>query len=206
MVLIILTLLRIVVPFSILRWPLFGILLSSFLDLNDYFYLSQSGIDMSNYQTWDKLLDTLYLAIAAYTCFSWKEVFAKKVAIFSFLYRFVGVFLEIAFNNRSLLFLFPNFFENFFIFCLVYKKFRKEDLFINRKVTTIVILAILLPKLLQEYSMHLVQTPPTQIFDLSKLPTIGNYLPRPQEIYAQVIMFFALPVIVLIWRLSATKK
>ena len=161
---------------------------------------------MSHYQTWDKILDTFYLAIAAYTCISWKEVFAKRVAIFSFYYRFVGVFLEIILNNRGLLFLFPNFFENFFIFYLIYKKFRKEDLFTNKKVAAIVILAILLPKLLQEYSMHLVQAPPTQIFDLSKLPAIGEYLPRPPETYVQVIMFFALPIIVLLWRLKAAAK
>lgn len=206
MVWFILTIIRLVVPLTILRWPLFGVLLSSYLDLNDYQYLAQAGHDMNYYQTWDKVLDTFYLGFAAYTCISWKEVLAKRVAIFSFYYRFVGVALEIILNYRGLLFFFPNFFENFFIFYLVYKKFRKEDLFINRKVVTVVIAAILLPKLLQEYSMHLVQTPPTQIFDLSKLPTIGEFLPRPPETYVQVIMFFALPVIALVWRLRVARK
>ena len=206
MIWIIWTILRLTVPLSILRWPLFGVLLSSYLDLSDYFYLSQTGVYMSHYQTWDKILDTFYLAIAAYTCLSWKDVLAKKVALFSFYYRFIGVFLAIILNFRGLLFFFPNFFENFFIFYLIYKKFRKEDLFINKKVAAVVIAAILLPKLLQEYSMHLVQAPPTQIFDLSKLPTIGEYLPRPPETYVQVMMFFTLPIIALIWRLRTAKK
>lgn len=205
MVWIILTLLRLSVPITILRWPLFGVLLSSYLDLSDYGYLSHSGLSMEQYQSWDKILDTYYLAIAAYTCLSWKEVAAKKLAIGSFIYRFVGVTLEIVFNSRGLLFFFPNFFENFFIFYLIFKMFRKQALFVSKKVTAIVIMSILLPKLLQEFSMHLVQTPPTHIFDLSKIPNIGHYFPRPPETHVQVLMFFALPAIILVWRLWETR-
>lgn len=110
---------------------------------------------MQFYQSWDKLLDTYYLGIAAFTALAWKEELVKKIAIFAFAWRFIGVFLEELTGYRGFLFFFPNFFENFFVFYLIFKVFRpNQDLLVNPKVTGIVVAALLLPKLLQEYSMH----------------------------------------------------
>lgn len=203
---ILITFLRFVVPLSILRWPLLGVLVSSYLDLSDYSYLASSSFNMDYYQNWDKILDTYYLGLAAYTCLTWKEDLARKIALGSYLYRFTGVLLELLFNMRGLLFFFPNFFENFFIFYLVFKLFRKSKLLVNKQVTLIIILAILFPKLLQEYSMHLVQTPPTEIFDLSKIPSIGQYFTRPPEVYVQIGLFLVLPALALFWRLWETRE
>ena len=202
MVWIILTLLRLVVPFSILRWPLFGVLVSSILDFNDYYYLKQAGFDMHQYQIWDKILDTYYLGFAAYTALAWKENLAKRIAIGSFLYRAFGVLIVIFTNTRELLLFFPNFFENFFIFYLVFRLFRKLNLFISKKVLIIIVSSILIPKLLQEYLMHFAKTSPTKIFDLSELPAIGAFLPRPPDDFVQVILYFTLPVAVFIWVLK----
>ncbi len=202
MVWIILTLLRLVLPFSILRWPLIGVLASSILDFNDYYYLKQSGFDMHQYQIWDKILDTYYLGFAAYIALGWKENLARRIAIGSFLYRAFGVLLVIITNTRELLLFFPNFFENFFIFYLIYHLFRKLNLFINKKILTLVVSSILIPKLLQEYLMHFAKTSPTKIFDLSKLPVIGTFLPRPPDDFVQIILYFTLPVVVLIWLLK----
>ncbi len=199
------TVARLLVPITILRWPLFGVAASIFVDFHDYYYLSQSGFNMSHYQTWDKVMDIYYLSFAAYVALSWKETLAKKIAIFAYLLRLVGVGLEIFFVNEGLLFFFPNFFESFLVFYLLYKKFRRQDLFLSNNVTIIVVLSLLLPKLLQEFSMHLVKAPTTNIIDLSKIPEIGQYFPRPPELWAQSFFYLAIPLGVLFWRLWATR-
>ena len=83
-----LTLIRLVVPLTILKWPLSGLVLSGFIDYRDWgYYKFENQDDYRVYQIWDKLLDTYYLGFAAIKTFSWKDAIASKVGVYSFLER-----------------------------------------------------------------------------------------------------------------------
>src|SRR3990167_1132434 len=85
MEILILTVFRLLIPLTILRWPIIVVLSSMYLDLQDFNYFTiRTEQDMANYQAWDKIMDIYYLAIAFYTSLSWKETLARKLSIFFF--------------------------------------------------------------------------------------------------------------------------
>ncbi len=173
------TFVRLLVPFSILRWPLLGIALSAYVDGIDYGNLPlRTTEDYESYQVWDKLLDIYYLGFAAYTSFFWKDSIAKAVSLVSFLYRFIGVVLFVVLDSRIMLFVFPNFFENFFVFYLLFVAFAKKKILFTSLASGIAItLSILLPKLMQEYFMHILRTTPNHVLGLDKFfPDNGIFL------------------------------
>src|SRR5690554_3989273 len=103
---------RLLLPLLILRFPLVGVLLCALVDVYDYHFIGGNGW----YQHVDKLLDVYYLSFAAFTVLRWHDVIAKRIALWSYVYRIIGVALVILTDQRWLLVLFPNFFEPFFIF------------------------------------------------------------------------------------------
>jgi len=110
---------RLVVPLFIPRFPLVIIvalvvdgvdqtLLATFTEVNT----GEGG----PYQSYDKALDVYYLTIAYLaTMRNWQHRGALRVGQFLFFYRLVGVTLFELFEERWLLFVFPNTFEYFFI-------------------------------------------------------------------------------------------
>src|SRR3989344_7637699 len=106
------SLIRISAALFIFKWPLFGILLSALLDGYDWDFLHTSkDFSYDIYQTWDKVMDITYLTIAAVTVSHWKDILAKKIAVFFYALRTGGVFLFFIFNIKPILFFFPNVFE-----------------------------------------------------------------------------------------------
>ncbi|MBX4206125.1 hypothetical protein KW795_02910 [Candidatus Microgenomates bacterium] len=151
-------------PLLIIPFPLLGTLLSTQLDLVDYYLLP---VNFSTYQIVDKLLDTYYLSIAFYVSLFWKDKVAKKASIISFIYRLFGVILFFILNKDFLLFIFPNFFENFFLFYSAFKAITKRQiLFDSRKTFVLIILVCLIPKLFQEYIMHVSKIPVTDLIHI----------------------------------------
>lgn len=171
--------LRLLVPLSILRWPLLGIIIAINLDLNDWYsYVFQNTIDYENYQIWDKFLDIYYISLAAFTSRFWKDNIARKISIISLIYRAVGVVIFMATGNRIFLFLFPNFFENFFVFYLVYRKlFGKDQIFTSIKTGVILLVGLLIPNLIQEYLSHVAKFTPLEIID------VRNYFPLLNAVF-----------------------
>jgi hypothetical protein len=114
---------RFLVPLSIPRFPLPGILASLVLDAVDQTIFQQfPGLDLSIYQGYDKALDIYYLSIAYIsTLRNWKNLFAFQVSRFLFYWRLVGVVLFELTQLRPLLLIFPNTFEYFFIFYEAYR-------------------------------------------------------------------------------------
>lgn len=198
-----LTLLRFLVPLSILRWPLGGVLASIAADVVLSDAVPVSGGSAREYQVWDKVLDTYYLAIAAYVSRWWSDPASRAVAAFAFAYRAVGVVLFITTGTRYLLFLFPNFFENFFVFYLAFRKLSRDDrLFTSSAMGAAVLVSVLVPKLAQEFFMHAAFVRPT---DLLQLPTPGwldALLPPGVGPVAvlQWLLYLAPPALVLAWR------
>ncbi len=145
----------------ILKYPLFGGLLAILLDYFDIRLLQifQSG-DLSNYQALDKGLDLYYLALEAYVAYKWRENRVRATAIVLFSYRIVGTLLFEITQNESLLVIFPNIFEYFYLACLVLQKLLKKT--VNLKLSYLIILIVLLSliKIPHEYLLHINKTHP----------------------------------------------
>ncbi len=186
-----LTLLRLIVPLTILRWPLIGTLLSSILDLNDW---KLSGLEFQNgyafYQNWDKAMDLYYMTIALFVSFKWKDKIAKNLTAFLFMYRFLGDVIFWITQSHIFLFIFPNFFENFFVFYLLFTTiYKKTKLFTTNEVWPVLIIFLGIPKIIQEYFLHVLQKQAWQYF-----PKIIYDLKNENlNFFIQALIFYVLP-------------
>ncbi len=110
--------LRLLVPLIIPRFPLPAILACLVLDGVDQSIFQQfTSLNLDGYQSYDKALDVYYLSIAYIsTMRNWTNSLSFQVARFLYFYRMVGVLAFELLGNRTLLLVFPNTFEYFFIF------------------------------------------------------------------------------------------
>lgn len=178
---------------------------SMYLDLQDFNYFTiRTEQDMTNYQTWDKVMDIYYLSIAFYVSLSWKEKLAKKLSIFFFSLRALGVVVLLFIHARELLLLFPNIFENFFLFYLLFKKFTNNaKLFTGVPITIIIIASIVIPKLIAEYYLHILHSP--QILNLPRT-VITPIFPTSQEGFTLYVLYIGPTIAVLIWRIVSVRR
>jgi hypothetical protein len=113
-----------------------------------------------HYHNIDKVLDLYYLSIAAFTTRVWDSWIPQRIAQFLFFYRVMGVVLFELIGWRPILFIFPNLFENWFLFVLIIWRFLpqvKLDTW-GRCLGWLAVLCI--PKLAQEYLLHIAQAQP----------------------------------------------
>ena len=110
--------LRLILPLGIPRYPLAGILAALVLDAVDKsLFQILTTYDLSGYQSYDKALDIYYLTIAYLaTMRNWTNLTAFEVSRVLLYYRLVGVLLFEILESRTILLIFPNTFEYFFIF------------------------------------------------------------------------------------------
>ena len=162
MIAFVVVLVRLLVPFTILRWPFGGVLLSIAADTFDITVLRAFGwgfLNEGSYQAVDKLLDAYYLSFAFYVSLKWKDLLAKKTSVILFIWRFIGVIAFEITHLRKLLFFAPNIFENFYILTVgipkIFPKFRLDS---KKKLAAILLIAGI-PKLAQEYVMHFMRYP-----------------------------------------------
>jgi uncharacterized membrane protein YjjP (DUF1212 family) len=152
------TVLRLLVPLSILRWNLGGTLASMLLDgFDTYLPDFPSLAEFGQYQRWDKSLDLYYLSLAFAVSLLWKNSWAKKSAIILYVLRALGTILFLVTASRSWLFFFPNFFEYFFLFQLGFLFLFKKNIFDQKRVTFPVLAILFILKLIQEYILHYAQ-------------------------------------------------
>ena len=146
-------LLRLILPLTILRWPLAGGVLALVADALDIVFASLIDLGgLWNYHSLDKYLDTYYLGLEAIVAQRWLAL-PRWTATLLFGYRLIGVVLFEATNIRLFLFLFPSLFENFFLFYAVLLQFFPDyDLTPRRLAFWLAIL--LVPKMIQEYVLH----------------------------------------------------
>lgn len=153
--------LRLIIPLSILRWPLAGGLLCMVMDAVDVVLITALNRgEFSSYHTTDKMLDVYYLSFEAFVSLRWKNTLARKTSIILFIYRIIGFVLFETLKIRAILFIFPNLFENFYIFYLAWLKIFKKDPVTSRKNLTIILIVLLIPKLAQEYLLHVMEAQP----------------------------------------------
>jgi hypothetical protein len=191
--------LRLLAPLLILRFPLVGVLISASIDVADYSFMG----NIAEYQLLDKLLDTYYLSLAALTVIRWKDGWAKKIALGAYAWRVLGIILILLLDQRWLLMAFPNFFEPLFVFYLLYTYLSKTSrLFTSGWVVATVVTTLLIPKLVQEYILHIYQPAP------NAAPAWVTYI-VDHFAWAAIPLYIVPPLIVLgvcIVRARTTKK
>lgn len=189
-----LTLLRLLAPLLILKFPLPGVLLSIFLDMSDWDLINfQTDQDYIIYQSWDKALDLYFLSLAAITVFTWKNRLAKKISISLYLYRGLGVILFFLTSNRGLLFFFPNFLEVFFVFFLLVPLFTKKA-----TLTFTSILLLTVPKVIHEFFVHLLLKQPWEIIKFTNVESSDKLI--------WFTLLYILPISVALYLAKTSKK
>ena len=145
--------LRILLPLTILRWPLAGGIVALLADALDIVLASLVDLGgLWQYHNLDKFLDTYYLGLEAIVAQRWTAL-PRWTATLLFAYRLTGVVLFEVTNIRLFLFFFPALFENFFLFYAALLRFFPEyDLTPRRLAFWLAIL--LVPKMVQEYVLH----------------------------------------------------
>jgi hypothetical protein len=197
---------RILVPLTIPRYPLPGIIASLILDAADQTIFQQfPGINLESYQGYDKALDIYYLTIAYIsTLRNWKNHFAFQVSRFLFYWRLVGVALFELTQLRVLLLIFPNTFEYFFIFYEAYR-LRWDPVRMSKKLLVSVAAFIwILIKLPQEYWIHIGKIDTTDwikttLFGVPANTSWGIILQTWPGLFLVVFIVIGLVLVVIWW-------
>ena len=153
--------LRLIIPFTIFRWPLLGGLLALAADFYDFPLLNTFGwgfLTPETYQPVDKLFDIYYLSFEFLVALRWNDLLARKSAVGLFSWRLIGVVAFELTQMRKFLFFAPNIFEYFYIVFLGIKKF-KPEFRLTKKILIILLLAIGIPKLIHEFILHYLEYP-----------------------------------------------
>ncbi len=158
--------LRLLIPLTILRWPLFGGIASMIIDTLDVVLISLmhlGGFD-GRYHTVDKVLDSYYLSIEFYVALGWTNAWARWPALLLFPYRMIGVVLFEITHDRIMLFIFPNLFENWWLYVAAVTRFWPQLTPSSWRSTLTPLGLLLVPKMAQEYLLHFAEAQPWDWF------------------------------------------
>ena len=166
--------LRFIIPLFIPKWPLPAVLACLVLDGIDQSIFQAFGFDPPGYQNYDKAMDLFYLSIAFLSSLqNWTRSSAVGISRFLFFYRMVGVMLFEVTGVRTLLLIFPNTFEYFFIaYEAVRLRWDPRRFGLRFWVVTAAFIWIVV-KLPQEYWIHVAQLDFTDTWrDVSWFPPL----------------------------------
>ena len=165
--------LRFIIPLFIPRFPLPAILAALVLDAADQTIFQQfTNLNLDGYQNYDKALDIFYLTIAFLAVYrNWTNTSAINVARFLWYYRLVGVWLFEVFQQRWILFVFPNTFEYFFIAYAAIRTQWDPRRLTHRAVIGLAAFIWIFIKLPQEWWIHIAQNDFT---DFMKVDIFGT--------------------------------
>jgi hypothetical protein len=144
---------RLLVPLVILRRPLLGGVLAIVADASDIVIFNVWGFPSWDYQHLDKLLDLYYLALEFGVALRWQRL-SRTVASALFGWRTLGVIVFETTAWRAGLLIFANLFELYFLFVLAAARMAPGYV-LSRRRTLLWLLVLLVPKLLQEYLLHI---------------------------------------------------
>lgn len=148
--------LRIISAPLIFIWPLISIILSFFLDIIDIEFASRGVLTLSEYERSDKALDLWWYSNAM--LFSWFSLpYYRLFLLTLFIFRIVGDAIFFLKNDRRILFLFPNFFENIFLLIFFSLYFKQLNFLLDKKYFFISLSIVVLLKILQEWWVHIAQ-------------------------------------------------
>ena len=150
---------RLFVPLSIFRWPLAGAIASMLIDALDVVLIELIGLGgFSHYAALDKGLDMYYLSFEAFVSLRWEPI-ARWTSLTLFAYRAIGFVAFEATQQRALLLVFPNVFENFYLAYAALRRFAPAWQLTPRRLAMLLV-AVTLPKLAQEYLLHYAEAQP----------------------------------------------
>jgi hypothetical protein len=159
--------LRLTVPLLILRLPLLGGIISMVLDALDVVIIELVGGSFGgHYSELDKALDYYYLTLELWVCLRWTSAWARVPAILLYGWRGIGVVLFEITDVRPLLLVFPNQFENWWLYCTAVERFWLDVYPRTRRTFAVPFVLLLIPKMGQEYMLHYLRWQP---WDWTKL-------------------------------------
>jgi hypothetical protein len=160
---------RLFLPPSILRWPLAGGILCLLVDAIDVILVDTIATLLGEppefgpaYAQIDKWLDIWYLGLEAVVVRRWPEVLLRRTTLVLFGWRLIGVVLFEITLLRPLLLVFPNLFENVYLFALVARRWFPALVPTTPVSMAIVVAVLLVPKLVQEWVLHWEELHPWQ--------------------------------------------
>lgn len=144
---------RIAGSLPVLRWPLAGGILAVLVDLSDLLLVDALDLGgVGDYQAFDKWIDQVYLGAFLVVALRWRGI-DRNVAIGLYAYRLVGFVAFELIGDRTILLLFPNVFEPWFLVVAARHRFFPDAHW--RPVTLVVTLVVLLGiKEFQEWALH----------------------------------------------------
>lgn len=176
----IVTVARILAAGAIFRYPLAGFVFALEVDKWDWFWLGMpdlSDADHAWYQAWDKVMDLVTLGAAAATTFYWRDHLARNLALGSFAFRLVGVAAFTFTQHRWLLIAFPNIFESIYLLYMIFRVLTGQHQLLHSRATAVaVFIALLIPKLVQEYFLHHLEQRPWHIYQVLPWPMLNAWL------------------------------
>jgi len=112
----IIALARIAGALLVLRWAFVGGVIAVLVDLSDLFMMNLLNLGgVSNYQSFDKWLDQVYMACFLIVALRWPDP-ARAISVVLFALRLVGFVAFELTGAREVLVAFPNLFEFWFLF------------------------------------------------------------------------------------------
>ena len=196
---------RVLVPLTIPRYPLPGILAALVLDAVDQtIFQALTGLEFAGYQGYDKALDIYYLAIAYIaTLRNWTNYAAVRISRFLFYYRLLGVVLFEMLQLRWLLLVFPNVFEYFFIFYEVFRLRWDPRRLPAKTLVGVAAFIWIVIKLPQEYWIHVAQLDVTdglkELLGYPLTASWGEIISSNAALFILFILAFGL-LLVVVWR------
>ncbi len=153
---------RLLIPVMILRWPLIGGVASMIADTLDVVLIELIGLGGFGdfYHTTDKLLDTYYLSFELVVSLGWQNAYAKWICAALFPYRVLGVLLFELTGHRVMLIIFPNLFENWWLWCALTKDYLPQFEPKTWRASLVALALLLIPKMGQEYMLHYAEVQP----------------------------------------------
>lgn len=167
--------LRLVVPLLILRFWVAGGIIAMLLDGADVIITDALDIGGfgTHYAELDKVLDCYYLSLELLIALGWRNAWVRLPAVLLFAYRVIGVVLFETTQARVFLFIFPNMFENWWLYAAIVMKWFPRAIPHNVRTLAIPMVALLVPKMAQEYLLHFAEAKPYEWFQNHVLERIG---------------------------------
>lgn len=154
-------LLRGLLPFIVFKWPFWGGISLILADMSDVMIFQAFGsgpLQGEHYHNFDKFFDSFYLFFEFLVVWRWKNTLMRRAGKILFIWRMIGfAVFEISslfgVPLRVVFLIAPNIFENFYLFWAFMLRY-KPKFKITYMRLIVILLAVGIPKIAQEYVMH----------------------------------------------------